>query len=46
MYDKWLAKYFVNNFFAGHTVVDLGAGLGHYGKIFSSTKVKEWVGYI
>jgi hypothetical protein len=45
MYDKPLAEYFANHIFSGQTVVDLGAGLGHYGKIFSSTKVKEWVGY-
>jgi len=46
MYDQPLAEYFANHIFAGRTVVDLGAGLGHYGKIFQAgQKVKEWVGY-
>jgi len=45
--DKYLAEYLANNVFAGKTVIDLGAGLGHYGKLFrqEGSKVAGWVGY-
>lgn len=45
--DMSLADYLENNVFAGKTVVDLGAGLGHYGKFFKEegSKVAGWVGY-
>lgn len=47
MYDRPLADFLANSIFQEQTVVDLGAGLGHYGKIFREpgSKVKEWVGY-
>jgi len=47
IYDRSLAEYLAKSVFAGYTVVDLGAGLGHYGTIFreSSSLVQEWVGY-
>ena len=45
--DQYLVRYLAENVFAGKTVVDLGADLGHYGKIFreEGSKVKEWEGY-
>ena len=45
--DIRLANYLEREVFAGKTVVDLGAGLGHYGKIYrrKSSKVAGWVGY-
>lgn len=45
--DRRLADYLAENVFAGKTVIDLGAGLGHYGKIFQEegSKVAGWEGY-
>jgi len=45
--DLALANYLRDNIFNGITVVDLGAGLGHYGKIFTEkgSPVKLWVGF-
>ena len=34
LYDKRMAHYLAQHIFENATVVDLGAGLGHYGKIF------------
>jgi len=47
IYDRRMAEYLANNIFAGKTVVDLGAGLGHYGRIFNEegSKVSKWEGY-
>jgi hypothetical protein len=47
MVDTSLAEYLRDHLFANATVVDLGAGLGHYGKIFiaSNSPVKSWVGF-
>lgn len=47
MYDRPMAEYLAENVLAGKTVVDLGAGLGHYGKIFKEegSKVADWKGY-
>ena len=47
MVDTSLAEYLRDNVFNGMNVVDLGAGLGHYGKIFTKkgSPVKSWVGY-
>jgi len=47
IYDRSLALHLANNVFHGQSVVDLGAGLGHYGKIFREpdSAVTEWVGY-
>jgi len=45
--DESLAEYLAKNVFVDKTVVDLGAGLGHYGKYFrkEGSKVAGWVGY-
>mmetsp|Transcript_22688 Transcript_22688/g.34025 ORF Transcript_22688/g.34025 Transcript_22688/m.34025 type:complete len:341 (-) Transcript_22688:206-1228(-) len=47
MVDKSLAVYLRDNLFNGMSVVDLGAGLGNYGKIFNEegSPVKSWVGF-
>ena len=44
-FDASLAKFLAEKVFHGATVVDLGAGLGHYGKLFQNTTVKKWTGY-
>ena len=45
--DIPLGEYLRDNLFRDKTVVDLGAGLGHYGKIFTAenSPVKSWVGF-
>uniref|UniRef100_A0A7S2Y1H1 Methyltransferase type 11 domain-containing protein n=1 Tax=Fibrocapsa japonica TaxID=94617 RepID=A0A7S2Y1H1_9STRA len=46
MKDEKLADFLGNNVFSGYTVMDLGAGLGHYGVLFrENPNVKSWVGY-
>jgi hypothetical protein len=47
LYDKPMADFLGSNVFNGKKVVDLGAGLGHYGKIFKESKdyKVDWVGY-
>lgn len=46
MFDTQLAQFLGNNVFSGHTVIDLGAGLGHYGNLFrQNPNVKGWVGF-
>ncbi len=47
MVDKSLAAYLRDNVFKGMNVVDLGAGMAHYGKIFTEkgSPVKSWVGF-
>ena len=47
MYDRPMADFLAHSVFKDQTVVDLGAGLGHYGKIFREpgSPVKAWVGY-
>lgn len=47
MVDTDLGNYLRDNLFNGMNVVDLGAGLGHYGKIFKEegSPVKSWVGF-
>ena len=47
MVDTDLGNYLRDNLFRGANVVDLGAGLGHYGKIFieEGSPVKSWVGF-
>lgn len=47
MVDTDLGNYLRDNLFRGANVVDLGAGLGHYGKIFTQegSPVKSWVGF-
>lgn len=47
MFDRPLADFLAHHVFKDQTVVDLGAGLGHYGKIFQepNSPVKAWVGY-
>mmetsp|Transcript_26548 Transcript_26548/g.41650 ORF Transcript_26548/g.41650 Transcript_26548/m.41650 type:complete len:347 (+) Transcript_26548:105-1145(+) len=45
--DTALGNHLRDNVFNGMSVVDLGAGLGHYGKIFreEGSPVKSWVGF-
>ena len=45
--DKPLGNYLRDKLFKDSSVVDLGAGLGHYGKIFTEkgSPVRSWVGY-
>ena len=45
--DKPLAEYLRDHVFKDKTVIDLGAGLGHYGKIFMEehSPVISWVGF-
>jgi hypothetical protein len=47
MHDVPMATFLAQNIFNGKSVVDLGAGLGHYGTIFQKVEgVKvDWVGY-
>ena len=46
MFDYPMANFLPDELFCDKTVVDLGAGLGHYGAIFSKSKSKvEWVAY-
>jgi len=47
MVDTSLGKHLRDHLFNGMSVVDLGAGLGHYGKIFleEGSPVKSWVGF-
>ena len=47
MVDTALGNHLRDNIFNGMNVVDLGAGLGHYGKIFreKGSPVKSWVGF-
>ncbi len=47
MVDTALGNHLRDNVFNGMSVVDLGAGLGHYGKIFreEGSPVKSWVGF-
>jgi len=47
LYDKRMAHYLAQHIFENATVVDLGAGLGHYGKIFQEpgSPVRAWAGY-
>jgi len=47
MVDTDLGNHLRDNLFNGMSVVDLGAGLGHYGKIFreEGSPVKSWVGF-
>jgi len=48
MYDKPMANFFAISIFKGDSVVDLGAGLGHYGKILMNHKshpVTSWTGF-
>lgn len=47
MVDTDLGNHLRDNLFNGMNVVDLGAGLGHYGKIFKEegSPVKSWVGF-
>mmetsp|Transcript_11225 Transcript_11225/g.18548 ORF Transcript_11225/g.18548 Transcript_11225/m.18548 type:complete len:314 (+) Transcript_11225:172-1113(+) len=47
MVDTDLGSHLRDNLFNGMHVVDLGAGLGHYGKIFreEGSPVKSWVGF-
>ena len=47
MVDTALGEYLRDNLFRGMDVIDLGAGLGHYGKIFleKGSPVKSWIGY-
>ena len=45
--DTPLGEHLRDGLFRGMDVVDLGAGLGHYGKIFTEkgSPVKSWVGF-
>lgn len=45
LFDTSLAKFLAEKIFYRSTVVDLGAGLGHYGKLFQNTSIKKWTGY-
>lgn len=47
MVDTALGEHLRDNLFRGMDVIDLGAGLGHYGKIFleKGSPVKSWVGF-
>ena len=47
MFDRPLAMYLANHVFKDQSVVDLGAGLGHYGRIFNepNAPVKSWRGF-
>ena len=46
MVDEPMANFLADVVFRDKTVVDLGAGLGHYGEIFKKSKSKvDWVGY-
>jgi hypothetical protein len=44
-FDAPMAQFLAEKIFNGATVVDLGAGLGHYGRLFQNTPVKKWNGY-
>jgi len=48
LYDEHMANFFAVSIFKGDSVVDLGAGLGHYGKMLMNHKsypVTSWAGY-
>ena len=47
LYDTRMAHYLGHHIFKDATVVDLGAGLGHYGRIFQEpgSPVQAWAGY-